>query len=148
MNYIISRKNKKNNLNFFVKDGIIKYQVTFEPKIKCLCNSKKTLCDHILFILYNEFKLSDFVVKYFHHIYYDFIKNSKNINQLNDILESKLLEKFNNDNCGFCLNKLSDKKYNYQLSQCSNCHNITHQKCMNLWNKGCIICRSHSIFFN
>lgn len=137
--YIIIRT--KNNLNFFIKDGFIKYEISFTPKISCPCHKKIMMCDHIIYILKNEFILSDFVIRYLHLIYNDFITNSYKKKFLNNILELKLINKFNSEDCGFCLNKLGDKNYDYQLSECSVCHIITHKKCMDIWKKGCIICR-------
>jgi hypothetical protein len=140
----VTRVNKSNS-KYFVKDGIIKYIVSFDPKVTCQC-SHLLLCNHIMYLLEYEFLLSNFTIRYLHYVYDDFLKNINNISGrdcLNDLLESKILDKFNNEDCGFCLSKLSDPKYKYEIYECSKCHNLTHQKCMTIWKKGCIICRPY-----
>ena len=135
---------KINKTKYYVKDGIIRYIVTFEPRIKCQCRDIGTnMCCHALYILQYVFELSTFVIKYLHHVYGNFLKGINECNSIsNETLELLLLEKFNTDTCAICLNKLSDSKYNFELIECAVCHNLQHQVCISKWKNGCIICRS------
>lgn len=160
---------------YIVKDSYIKYNVTVYPTIKCQCkniitlNSYTKYCPHVLKILKDEFKLSDFVVKYLYIVYTNNIYRFMNYNipntetsnsdqltvigakdppdkNLNDILFDQIIDKFKKEDCGFCIMPLTEKKFNLDLFECSYCNHFVHTSCNNTWlkkpeNKGCIFCR-------
>ena len=151
-NYIVTKK-KKNNAQYIIKDGFIKYNVAIIPKITCQCfqqNNKYTYCEHINHILDNYYKLSKFTIYYLYLIYDEFIDIflSGNKSELNKELEELLEKYFENEDCGICLMPLNHIKYNYHLFRCDKCNKFTHDKCLTRWlqtdkhiNKNCIYCR-------
>jgi hypothetical protein len=127
----------KSKNKYVVKDGLIKFNVSIDP-IRCQChkNDAKFYCEHIIYVLRHEFKLSDFVIKYF-HVLDDQSKILNNNKSLTDLIKTK----FRSDNCGFCLCPLMD---DFRLCECKFCSKFVHEKCLEQWlknNKECIYCR-------
>jgi hypothetical protein len=132
----------KNKSQFKAKDGIINYLINLEPSLTCQCGGKlDSMCKHMKYLLSSTYYLSDFSINYFNHIYDIFLLNSYSDN-LNEIVEKEIVNKFQNDNCGICLSSLSS---NMDLSQCSSCRKYGHRKCMDKWlikSPDCIYCKS------
>jgi hypothetical protein len=172
-NYLLI-PNKKKKLNYGVQDGIIIFNVSFDNLIKCHNNlikfhnnlikchknlikchknlikcqcSNNIYCNHILFILCDIYKLSPSTILYLPFVYDYFLEKIKNnqIKDLNKILEEKIFQYFDTDDCGICLNKLTEGKNYMKFYICNQCTKASHIHCFNEWNKKnniCIYCRS------
>ncbi len=132
---------KKNNLSHYVvADGYFRYKISLIPKISCQCD--KTICNHVLSVLFNQLHLSKFCVMYLFiapPILSFFEKNIQQRN-LNTLLEKEIDTFLSSDFCGICFNKLNDNKYQYNLGQCVICKKFTHNYCLSLWKKKSQLC--------
>ena len=138
----------KSKNKFVIKDGYFKYNVELNSNLTCQCklilgnNNNNKYCHHIRLILKNEYKLSDFCIKYLHIL--DKIDWDNYLE-----FENLIINKLNNYECGICLCFCLDNKTDHDcdlinLFECSYCHNFVHKKCMNIWllkNNNCIYCR-------
>lgn len=151
--YQKTHKKSKPHL-FFIKEGVITFNV-FIDKLNCQCSTNDncvTLCDHLLYILYDYYYISEFALSFLLESFLKdefskYISQKLEINQLNSKLESKIQNYFQHQECGICLVSLSAKCYKFELYQCDKCKNYVHQRCMNQWldknkykHKGCIYC--------
>src|SRR5438128_6224894 len=107
MSYTVTRVNKKSNLKYYVKDGFVRYVVSLDPEIKCQCHKALSvrLCDHALYILRTEFRLSDFVLEYLHrsHVHTKFVQLAQEEQpDVSEVLEAELRDLFDTDDCGIC----------------------------------------------
>lgn len=128
LNYIITYNKKKNN--YIVKDGFIKYVVIISPEISCQCNKIiNKYCNHILYILTNELKLSEEIIMYIDLLKSDFynLYNEKLDIELG--MQEVILRFTDNEDCGICLNKL----FNKELYQCIQCKKCAHLNCVIKW---------------
>lgn len=148
--------NKRKNGLVSLKEGYITYQIQIKS-FGCHCgnNDNNNICDHILFILYEYFKLDTFVISYltFENIkqqFIEYINLNVNYNKINDLLHNDIVNFLDESDCGICLLKLSNIKYNYQVYKCDVCKNCVHSYCMTQWlqnnkSKKCIYCSSKII---
>ena len=137
---IQSKKNKKNT--FYLKDGIFKLFVKFNKNnIDCqmcknpkLCSLKK--CHHIYYVLIHIYKLD---LKQISLIWKD-DNWEKFINQ--EIIDFN--NKWNEEECGICLDEIITKKFNYyDIYQCLECGNLMHNKCLRKTEENhCLFCYS------
>jgi hypothetical protein len=156
------QKKKKRLFKFMVKDGIINFPVELNTNPKCLCAHPKNSwvkCEHIYYILFEHFYLSESVVKYlfkdkiFEHFAAIVLKNNNNDNDisLDDEMTIFIREFYRQEQCGICLDDMCDNKSKSEmlLYQCIKCHNSVHQRCMKGWlnrnpsrsHTDCIYCR-------
>jgi hypothetical protein len=141
----LSIKRKQNN--FVIRDKNINYIID-KNKLICPCfKLKNELCVHIIHILYNEYKLSEIIIKFYHNLLSLFheIKNIHNYDNIKNILEEYIIYNILDYDCGICTNKLDSKDYLYE---CISCKKYCHNLCLDKWikkstcNKStCIYCR-------
>lgn len=140
----------------YVIDGFMNYQIQLSnnnPLCMCLFgqNTKSIFCKHSIFYLHKlgfDIELLD----YWHHIKSNIIKmiddNKIDNTYLWKIIDNEIL----NIECGFCLEKIINKKLSHSEQRekvhfCSECKGITHEKCYKKWDKknaGCMLCRGKS----
>ncbi len=156
--YFIFLPSKKNKKIIKIKDGIITYKISLES-LRCQCMiSTNNLCDHILFLLSNKYKLSDFVIAYLDipTIREEFIVRLLNGNpNLAKVMKMVVESVLNDLECGICTESLSVNKHGYNLYQCTKCNNYVHCSCMQKWIKyrkkkydvknGCIYCKNKNL---
>lgn len=161
-NYKIMNKKK----DIILIDGMVNYKIKFTELsknksdkisfIQCPCSKIKHECDHIMFLLIDHFKLTEFILNFLHLPSFGkiFLNNITN-KELNKLLEENIIKYFSNSECGICFNKLNYRN-NYNYFQCNTCKNFVHQTCMNKWlttknnqipnmEKGCIYCKNKNI---
>lgn len=147
-------KGKQKNAGISVKDGYIVYNVSVKG-LMCQCMTGESMCNHLLFALYEGCRLEPFVISFlsFKQIRQKFIEHvssSGNYTGLNTKLERDIMVFLNSNECGICLAKLSDKRYNYEIYECYNCKNVVHKVCMTKWlttnrSNGCIYCLTTAV---
>jgi hypothetical protein len=124
---------------YYVKHGIFNYEVKIN-EFKCVCS--KSLCDHLIFILINEFNFDYNMILFIHKLKKSLIKylNIKTNKLSNNEIHSLLLIELNNilnDDCVICLNKLTYNNLN--LFECLHCMKYCHKTCIDTWIKKCKI---------
>lgn len=136
----------KNKNNFFILDGIIKYKLN---TIDLTCACSKYFCEHIIFFLAEICKINIEFLFLYNKIkknLIDIVKNKTDI----QIINQKINEYVTNDlECVICFCPLLDKKFDYDLVECSICLNYCHKYCFQLYkskncimNNTCIYCKS------
>lgn len=142
--YRVIRRDTGARGKYHVKDGIIRYVVSLDPAPTCQCHghSGDPLCDHLLFILRNEYSLSDFSLRHLMTVYETFLTTLADAGDINQTVERTLMEKFDGEDCGICLSRLSNQQYKLDLAECRVCHKFTHRACRARWTHGCIYCRT------
>ena len=151
------KKQKNTNLQYLVQDGIIRYNVTIKPHLRCQCTNKNIYCNHILYVLHWVLGLDIFSITFLDNIdIYKYFCSMKSI--INVELENFIINKLKNTECGICLEfLLKDDVKTYDIKKwfiCGRCKNVVHSRCMNLWletcsksnpeiNRGCIYCKNY-----
>jgi hypothetical protein len=127
----------KNKNNYFILDGIIKYKINTR-ELTCACS--KYFCEHIIFFLVEVYKINiEFLLFYnkFKNNLLEMSKNKSDIQNINQKINEYIT---NNLECVICFCSLLDKKFNYDLVECSICSNYCHKYCFQLYkSKNCII---------
>ena len=149
--FILQRK-KKNLIN--VKDGIVAYTVN-ATQLNCQCmTDDKSICNHLLFVLFEQYKLSIFVITFIminevKDKFKKYLDSGIKLDNLDLKLSNDITKILNKTECGICLAPLSNSKKHMDLYECEMCHNMVHLTCMKKWEsfkttdgskKGCIYC--------
>lgn len=138
--YPVAPPKKKEKDCTYLQDGIMKFKISF-LNLSCQCGTK--MCNHILFLLFEKYKLSYYGVIYLDRVYNFFLINQNDSN-LSHIIDAKIDDHFNQDVCGICLAELVQQKDYLQFFICDRCNKAVHQKCSLRWfqkEKTCVYCR-------
>jgi hypothetical protein len=136
---------KKKN-NFIVSKGFFNYQIN-KKKLSCPCSD--TLCEHIIYFLTGVIGITMNDLIFFNKLKKDLISL---LNEEEDfsIVRTKINNLIDSDfDCLICYCHLSDKKFNKDIVECSNCFNYCHKYCFDLYKAKnallsdvCIHCKS------
>ena len=153
----------KKGLSYKIKEGIMTFEVGFNPVPFCtFCRLSGYIncCDHILYVMNNNLRLNDFIISYLcipevYKLFLDMLKVKLDTKKLEDDILDYLSDKI----CGVCHTDLVDNKFGQHLFFCPTCKNLVHSKCMETWmtkkikvdgknqvEKGCIYCKNKNIF--
>jgi hypothetical protein len=147
--------NKKKN-KFIVKDGLIGYQISINP-FRCPCsnfNKSNLLCEHVVYIILERYKIDPLLIKFF-HLFEDFFWKNTFDDELNKNIKTYLLENKFDEECGICFTPFSMCDNSTTLHECPECKKFIHVKCLSKWlqkinkkhNHMCIYCNSFPYSF-
>ena len=150
-NFTFQKLKKDGSYN--IRDGYFVFNIKLHPKLQCQCSkqySKQSnkMCKHLVFILYNVLKLSSFVINNLYILY--LIEDYEiNLENSENELRNKILNKINENVCGFCLDVLikpntiqqldqnPDSNIDLGLHECNECNKFVHAKCYYQWISAC-----------
>ncbi len=135
---VLGKKKEKNCV--YIQDGFIKYKINLAT-LTCQCGT--CYCSHILYMLFDIYKLSYNGVLYLSYVL-EFFLNKLNEKNLSKLIGNEIDNYFKQDNCGYCQSNLIQPTNYLHFYICSQCKKALHSKCANIClkeHKKCIYCR-------
>lgn len=137
----LSKKRQRHKRTlFYVQEGYCKHVVNLENYYSCDCKSFEhgNLCAHTIYLLHYHLALSSEIIMILtdiklYTIFIHLLNDTENLDELDNLVYEKICEHFKGNECGSCLNDLTDPKYELKLYQCDKCKQYCHDACFKEW---------------